>query len=124
VRTAGRRQEFVALEVKYGTRFRQHQAARHWLERRIREIPGLLEELSIPAALRLDEDLDAIAALLRLGDADVFSPVDICPDNNLTMSDGIRFIDFESAGFHSALARHRHYRSIGPSERLDPVRGA
>jgi hypothetical protein len=49
--------------------------------------------LSIQAPPELDEDLDTVAAL----------PGDICPDNNLITSDGIRFIDFESADFHCRI---------------------
>jgi hypothetical protein len=33
----------------------------------------------------------------------VFSPGDICPDNNLVTDAGIRFVDFESAGFQSVF---------------------
>ena len=33
----------------------------------------------------------------------MFSPGDICPDNNLLTADGVRFIDYESAEFHSAF---------------------
>jgi hypothetical protein len=33
----------------------------------------------------------------------VFSPGDICPDNNLVTAAGIRFVDFESAEFHSVF---------------------
>ena len=33
----------------------------------------------------------------------MFSPGDICPDNNMLTAAGIRFLDFESAGFHSAF---------------------
>lgn len=43
------------------------------------------------------------AELTRIADLDgphVFSPGDICPDNNALTPDGLRVIDFEDAGFH------------------------
>jgi len=109
VHTAGRRAEFEGLEVKYRNAVSAAhpelilRPSRRWLERGIATIPARLKELSIEAPLPLDDDLDAVAALLPPGSADVFSPGDICPDNNLITPAGIRFIDFESAGFHSAL---------------------
>jgi hypothetical protein len=33
----------------------------------------------------------------------VFSPGDICPDNNLLTPDGLRMLDFEGASFHSVF---------------------
>ena len=33
----------------------------------------------------------------------MFSPGDICPDNNLLTTGGVRFVDYESAGFHPAF---------------------
>ncbi len=110
VRTAGRQPEFAqrraALRSAVSAVHPELPSGRcdcHWLERRIREIPALLEKLSIEAPIPLEEDLDAVAALPRPAEADVFSPGDICPDNNLITPAGFRFIDFESAGFHSAL---------------------
>lgn len=34
---------------------------------------------------------------------EIFSPGDICPDNNLITASGVKFIDFESAEFHSVF---------------------
>ncbi len=42
-----------------------------------------------------------VAELLEPGEFEVFSPGDICPDNNLLTAGGVRFIDFESADFHT-----------------------
>ena len=33
----------------------------------------------------------------------MFSPGDICPDNNLLTAAGVRFLDFEASGFHSVF---------------------
>ncbi len=75
----------------------------HWLEHRIFEIPALVANLSIPAPARLETDLAEVAGIVRPGQPEVFSPGDICPDNNLLTAGGIRFIDFESAEFHSVF---------------------
>ncbi|GAA3219550.1 hypothetical protein [Nonomuraea helvata] len=40
----------------------------------------------------------------------VFSPGDICPDNNLLTADGLRVLDFESAGYHSAFLEAAYVR--------------
>jgi hypothetical protein len=41
--------------------------------------------------------------LLAPGEFDVFSPGDICPDNNLVTAGGVKFIDFENAEYHSVF---------------------
>jgi len=75
----------------------------HWLERRIFQIPALLGELSLPAPAGLAGDLAEVAGIVRPGQPEVFSPGDICPDNNLLTAGGVRFVDFESAEFHSVF---------------------
>jgi hypothetical protein len=102
VSTVGRRPEFDALLAKYGAS--PASGVRFWLPRRIGEIPDLLTSLSFAVPDRLGDDLDqVIAELLTPGQFEVFSPGDICPDNNLLTAAGVRFIDFESAGFHSVF---------------------
>jgi hypothetical protein len=100
VRTAGRSQEFAVLLAGHRAGAGVAGPASHWLERRIWRIPGLLDELSVAAPARLAADLADVAALAQPGEYDVFSPGDICPDNNLITAGGFRFIDFESAEFH------------------------
>jgi hypothetical protein len=51
-----------------------------------------------PAGLAAD-----LAATEDAGGYDVFSPGDICPDNNLCTPAGFRVLDFEGAGFHSVF---------------------
>jgi hypothetical protein len=75
----------------------------HWLERRIFQIPAILGEPSLPAPAGLAADLAEVAGIVRPGQPEVFSPGDICPDNNLLTAGGVRFVDFESAEFHSAF---------------------
>lgn len=76
----------------------------HWLERRICEIPALLAELSVEAPPGLEDDLAEVATILRPGRYEVFSPGDICPDNNLLTDAGVLFVDYESAEYHSAFS--------------------
>lgn len=95
VRTAGRQRDFAGLL--------QADDKQHWLERRIWEIPGLLSDFSIEAPGGLGDDLSLVASLLAPSEFDVFSPGDICPDNNLVTAAGVKFIDFENAEFHSVF---------------------
>lgn len=110
VRTAGRQRELASLRAAYPAAAAAADpatdaghAADHWLARRIRSVPGLLNDLDIGVPARLGDDLDEIAALLRPDGKEVFSPGDICPDNNLVTAEGVRFIDYESAEFHSVF---------------------
>lgn len=116
VRTIGRRQDFGRPPRPPGTQ--------HWLEQRIWEIPGLLADLEIEAPAGLADDLAEVASLLTPGPFEVFSPGDICPDNNLITDSGVKFIDFESAEFHSELGEpgvveqdHDHVRCVGAGMR-------
>ena len=106
VPTAGRQPELAALLAAHAAEPAGEPAAdgsAHWLERRIFQVPELLADLSIPAPAGLAEDLAEVAAVVRPGRHEVFSPGDICPDNNLLTTGGVRFVDFESAEFHSVF---------------------
>jgi Ser/Thr protein kinase RdoA (MazF antagonist) len=60
--------------------------------------------LGVPVPAGLDAELTEVA---RVADGDgpypVFSPGDICPDNNVLTDAGVRLLDFEDAGFHSVF---------------------
>ncbi|ACU77201.1 conserved hypothetical protein [Catenulispora acidiphila DSM 44928] len=78
------------------------QASGQWVTEDMAKLPDLLKVLDVAAPPGLAADLDAVTAL----DHDrfrVFSPGDICPDNNLLTPEGLRPIDFEGAGFHSVF---------------------
>lgn len=68
---------------------------------RLPVFPRQFDELGIPAPAGLDEEIASLEALTRVGPR-VFSPGDICPDNNLLTDEGFRVLDFQSAGYHSA----------------------
>jgi hypothetical protein len=99
---AGRESELTALVAAHHGPPRNGQAG-HWLERRIKEIPQILAELSLPAPRGLDADLAEVAAIVHSPRYQVFSPGDICPDNNLLRHQGVMFVDYENAEFHSAF---------------------
>src|SRR5262249_24116327 len=75
----------------------------HFLQRRIGEIPDLLAGLPIPAPAGLTAELADLAATLQPARYPVFSPGDICPDNNLVTERHVMFVDYENAEFHSAF---------------------
>src|SRR5271166_40016 len=68
---------------------------------RILAAAGAVAQVGVTPAAGLGGELAEIAAVVDR--ATVFSPGDICPDNNMLTADGIRFLDFESAGYHSAF---------------------
>ena len=102
VATAGREADLARLVAAHRTG-PDSGPAEHWLRRRIGEIPGLLAGLSIPAPPGLRRELAEVAAIFDQRRQDVFSPGDICPDNNLLTAGGVRFVDYERAGFHPAF---------------------
>jgi len=102
VASAGRQDELARLTAAH--RIAPTAGSRdHWLQHRLGEIPALLAGLKIPAPPGLGVDLAEVASILRPGQYEVFSPGDICPDNNLLTAGGIRFVDYESAEFHSGF---------------------
>ena len=82
VAIAGREPDLARLLAAYRTGPAPGPAGQ-WLRRRIGEIPGLLASLSIPAPPGLRRELAEVASILDRPWYDVFSPGDICPDNNL-----------------------------------------
>jgi hypothetical protein len=51
----------------------------------------------------LQAELQAVADAIDAARFPLFSPGDICPDNNLLTAAGVRFLDFESAAVYSAF---------------------
>jgi hypothetical protein len=62
---------------------------------------GGMSRVTMPSGLSADVALIADAVFAH--PYPVFSPGDICPDNNLLTGAGIRFLDFESADVYSAF---------------------
>ncbi len=98
---AGRRRpEFDALRADYlsGHADESYMAG---LADRIQAAAAAAGQVGVPPLAGLGAELAEIAAVVEQGA--VFSPGDICPDNNMLTADGIRFLDFESAGYHSVF---------------------
>jgi len=60
-----------------------------------------LAGVRVPAGLRAE--LHAVADAVGPGRYPIFSAGDMCPDNNLITANGLRFVDFESAGIYSVF---------------------
>jgi Phosphotransferase enzyme family len=76
-------------------------------ERHLAGLPGRVlaaaenaAKMGVPAPDGLAGELTEVAAAAAADQYAVFSPGDICPDNNLLTNAGVKFIDFEEAGFH------------------------
>ena len=102
VAAAERRAEFGATAVRYlaGQPDERHLAG---LPGRVLAAPENAARIGVSRPGGLDEELAAVAAAAGADRYAVFSPGDICPDNNLLSAGGVRFLDFEEAGFHPAF---------------------
>ncbi len=100
--TAGRRPDLARLAAQYG---QGHEPASDgtWFAEYCAAFPTRLAELGITAPAGLEDELAGLRETLLSGSFAVFSPGDICPDNNLLTPDGLRVLDFESASFHSVF---------------------
>jgi hypothetical protein len=70
---------------------------------RVLAAPAQAERLGVPVPDGLDAEIATVASAAGSDDLAVFSPGDVCPDNTLMTAAGIRFVDFEESGFHSAF---------------------
>jgi hypothetical protein len=70
---------------------------------RIRGVAARAALLGVPEPAGLAAELAAVAGLTRATRYRVFSPGDACTDNNQVAPDGVRFLDYEDAGFHSVF---------------------
>ena len=102
VAASPRRAEFEQAWAGYlaGRPDERHTAG---LGTRVLAAPEQAAKVGVAVPAGLDAELALIAASIADGRHAVFSPGDVCPDNNLMTSDGIRFVDFEEAGFQSAF---------------------
>lgn len=97
--TTGREAELAALRARYD------RGGQQWdedpeLRAAVEALPGVLDALGVTVPAGLAAELSPV---LRLDDYPVYSPGDICPDNNLVLPDGMRLLDFEGAGYHSVF---------------------
>ena len=102
--SVGRRGQYDATRAALGLVPTGDRLAEHLLESSRAGLDGLLsyaDAQSVGASCALE--LADAQAVLDAGPLTVFSPADACPDNNLLTPDGIRLLDYESAGYHSAF---------------------
>lgn len=99
--TTGREDDLAALRARYD-RGEQQWGEDPELRMAVEALPGVLDAVGVTAPAGLAAELSPI-----LGPAasayPVYSPGDICPDNNLMFPDGMRLLDFEGAGYHSVF---------------------
>ncbi|HEY2078681.1 MAG TPA: phosphotransferase [Streptosporangiaceae bacterium] len=100
--TNAHRSEFDRLTARYlaGRPDERHLAG---LPGRVLAAAENAAKMGVPAPDGLAGELAEVAAAAAADQYAVFSPGDICPDNNLLTTAGVRFIDFEEAGFHPAF---------------------
>lgn len=56
--------------------------------------------LGVTAPSGIDADLRTVASSVQSARFGVFTPGDLCPDNNLVTAAGVRLLDFEAAGIY------------------------
>ena len=99
---AGREAEFATLRQRYSGG-RPDESYWSGLQQRILGVAEKAALLGVSAPDGLDAELAEVAAATGESQYPVFSPGDICPDNNLLTAAGVRFLDFEASGFHSVF---------------------
>jgi len=99
VATAGREAPLARLRRQYAG---GEPADPPWagLRQRVLQVEQRAALAGVAAPDGLAAELAEVAAAVASRDYLVFSPGDICPDNNLLTAAGIRFIDFEASGYH------------------------
>jgi hypothetical protein len=102
VAACGRQPDFDRLLACFGNGERDESYAAG-LPDRILVAGERATQLGVEAPAGLTADLAAVAAAASSDQYTVFSPGDICPDNNMLTAGGIRFLDFEAAGYHSVF---------------------
>jgi hypothetical protein len=102
--TVGREAELDRLIGEYGRGpDRDPEAFANRLVRYAQAFSLKLTGLGLRVPAGFDEEIAGISKLLSADTHRVFSPGDICPDNNLLTPGGLRMLDFEGASFHSVF---------------------
>src|SRR5262249_23913056 len=93
--TAGREAGFGALMRRLGLRTRDDPLATHARPGPADHHPLLAAELGTTTPVATAKRARTSVRLLGGPGFRAFSPSDLCPDNNLVISQGVRFLDFE-----------------------------
>ncbi|MGH3631752.1 MAG: hypothetical protein ACRDRL_30480 [Sciscionella sp.] len=101
--TAHREADFDALVRRIGVT-PAPDPVQAMLSTAVRTVPGLLcERLRIPPSKSGRACAHRALRRLQLGDLRAFTPVDLCPENNLLTDKGVRFLDFEGGRMRNVL---------------------
>jgi hypothetical protein len=101
VAMAGREPELARLRCQYAGR---QLADSSWAQpQRVLGVTQRAALIGVTAPDGLPAELAEVADAITRPGYQVFSPGDICPDNNLLTPRGVRFIDFEASGYHPAF---------------------
>jgi hypothetical protein len=73
------------------------------LSRAVRSAAEMLGSAGVPVPSGLDAEVESLVTFLLADEYPVFSPGDLCPDNDMRTPAGVRLIDFEDACFHSVF---------------------
>lgn len=99
--TGHRQGDFAALLASYSAACGQPGLSLvAQLRESVRAAPDRARLLGVSGPAGLEAELDEIASVLEPDLYPVFSPGDLCPDNNLITAGGVRLLDFEAAGIH------------------------
>jgi len=102
IATAHRQEELTRLRARFDGDHRWP-TPDSWRERTMLAMPEALGHLGLSCPDGLRVELDELIEATDARRYPVFSPGDLCPDNNLTAADGLALLDFEGAGFHSVF---------------------
>jgi hypothetical protein len=97
--TSGRRGELAGLAARYSAG-RPRTPFLDELAESILQVADRAALLGVAAPAGLAADLADVAGSVQPGRFGVFTPGDLCPDNNLVTPAGVRLLDFEVAGIY------------------------
>jgi hypothetical protein len=100
--TIGRRDELPGLIARYSTGL-PGAPFTDTLADSVMRAPDRAAPLGVAAPAGLAAELVTVASSVRSGQFGVFTPGDLCPDNNLLTPAGVRLMDFEAAGIYPAF---------------------
>jgi hypothetical protein len=103
--SAGKQEDFARLRAGYGA----YEDRGGRMRDTVLSAADLVAPLGVAVPAGIGAELADVVTVFG-SDYQVFSPGDICPDNNLFTAEGIRFVDFESAGFHTVFADAAYLR--------------
>lgn len=113
--TAGREADFDALMRRFGTRCGADPVVAD-VQQALTELPDLLADTAGVRDRAVDGAIaEQIRWLLEGSRRRAFSPSDLCPDNNMITSKGVRFLDFEGGGVRDVLLDAAYLRVPFPS---------